>query len=1198
MSNRYHIIEKLGEGGCGVVYKAFDNDLQTEIALKEMRNLSLEERYLLKREFRILRELSHRNLIEIYDLIETEDSCLITMQLIDGNHFNKAVWKADVFSGGAVYYDLLRNYFSQLVDGLHYLHQNNVVHLDIKPANVMVGKNSNVIILDFGLALRQRQGTINNDQNVPAGTPAYMSPEQIFGDNTISFASDWYSAGVVLYECLTGEIPPMIKGIEILEPRQIDSDIPNDLNDLTVSLLKYDPVSRPRGKQISCHIRALQDRSQRPAPIVASASGVFIGRHAELELLKEKQKDSLNLSSQVLFIQGDAGVGKSRLIEQFITEYCLNNQILTLTSQCHPFETIRFNALDQIVETLTGFLRSLPTDRLNKLIPSKYSLLTEFFPVFGKVEMQFQSEDIPVIYEPREKRKELVEVFKELLANIASEIPFSVFIDDFQWSDIDSVQILADLIANDCPGGLFILASRDDQKNTNLLKSILLDHEIGADKLTFLHLQELTENESFTLSKNLLGDSNASINQIIRESSGSPFLIEQFSRYFLEESSKEKPETGSLTVDDIFLRRLTRIPNEEREIMELAAIAGRPIDGELVLAVLNMEKRNLLKIRRLINRSLLRSVPSSRFFAVQLYHSRISDMVMKMLSLDKQKSYHLAFASTLERLPLENPGDLAYHYSAAEVFDKAARYAYLAAEQAEKQLAFHSAAEFYRKSIEWFPGDKGNQLNQLKKRAEALVNAGYCSEAGDVYFKAAGLARTDSAIRILKRLAAEQYMASGQIFKGEMHFRPLLRSYGIPFPKSPFTLTLGVLRMLLLVKTKNLEKSFKKSPSKRTPETAEMIDCCFAASKGLLMVESLKGIYLSLRSLKLTVQYNDECRIGKCLCEVGSMLIPSGGWLRKKGENMLSTAARFGKRLNDPYIKGMHDVCSAQTSMMQSRWMEMLERCDSGRKTLLEHCRGVSWELSIAQMAALRPLEELGRINELVIRSNALLFDSRKLGNFYGEAAAENMLSFWYHVKGDPIQASTKIATVNRLFESQSYNVLKLYAFRSELQCLLYESAYQTCMEKLERERKLIESSNLLKIAPFRLDMLLLEARILLRFILNELSTDKKIIGRLKRIIKQIQKEGRNDFYAHGLILLAGLQSLISSPVDAENLLTDSLKPLKILGMNLAVRSVELRLKQIRGLKLQTDDFHLFNELQFENGFKWLDFAVPMMPAP
>jgi serine/threonine-protein kinase len=198
---KYRILEKIGEGAMGVVYKALDPHINRVLAVKtmsaDMDEPELRQRF--EREARSAGSLSHKNLITIYDLFEEEGRIFIAMEYLDGEELKSKISRSEPMS-----LERKLRFMRELSEGLEHAHQKEIVHRDIKPGNIFITRKDHVKILDFGIA-RIASSDLTKSGMV-MGTPNYMSPEQVMGKR-VDHRSDIFSAGAVLYELLTFRKP-------------------------------------------------------------------------------------------------------------------------------------------------------------------------------------------------------------------------------------------------------------------------------------------------------------------------------------------------------------------------------------------------------------------------------------------------------------------------------------------------------------------------------------------------------------------------------------------------------------------------------------------------------------------------------------------------------------------------------------------------------------------------------------------------------------------------------------------------------------------------------------------------------------------------------------------------------------------------------------------------------------------------------
>jgi serine/threonine protein kinase/Flp pilus assembly protein TadD len=249
-ADRYEVIEELGKGGMGKVYKVFDKSINEKIALKLIKPEIASDKNTIERfsnELKLARKVAHRNVCRMYDLNKEEGSYYITMEYVSGEDLKSFIRRSkQLVIGTAI------SIAKQICDGLEEAHNLGVVHRDLKPSNIMIDKNGNARIMDFGIA-RSTTGKGITDKGIMIGTPEYMSPEQVEGKE-IDQRTDIYSLGIILYEMLTGRVPfegdtaltvaVKHKTEEPKEPKEYNEQISDDLNGLIIKCLDKDKEKR------------------------------------------------------------------------------------------------------------------------------------------------------------------------------------------------------------------------------------------------------------------------------------------------------------------------------------------------------------------------------------------------------------------------------------------------------------------------------------------------------------------------------------------------------------------------------------------------------------------------------------------------------------------------------------------------------------------------------------------------------------------------------------------------------------------------------------------------------------------------------------------------------------------------------------------------------------------------------------------
>lgn len=275
IAGRYFVEEELGRGGMARVYRVHDVELDERVALKLL-NLPLSQQSEVleqfRQEIRLARRIIHRNVCRIYDLGRWEELWFVTMELIDGETLGERMQRGAL--GGlperlAIFRDVLI--------GLRAAHGTGVVHLDIKPGNIMITTEGRSVVMDFGLAGERGQAARLSDGSL-LGTPAYMPPERFKGEPA-GFKADIYSLGILLYELVSGKLPfegtvsGILRGHLYQEPPELESlvpDVPEAIIQAIGGMLAKDPAERLASVDRVLEILAgIRDEGQGRTAVVA-----------------------------------------------------------------------------------------------------------------------------------------------------------------------------------------------------------------------------------------------------------------------------------------------------------------------------------------------------------------------------------------------------------------------------------------------------------------------------------------------------------------------------------------------------------------------------------------------------------------------------------------------------------------------------------------------------------------------------------------------------------------------------------------------------------------------------------------------------------------------------------------------------------------------------------------------------------------
>lgn len=811
---RLRIERRIGEGGMGVVYEAFDEERGGTVALKTLSRLDAESVYRLKGEFRSLADVSHPNLCRLFELFSGGGDWFFSMELIRGARFDQ--W---VRPGGTLDEARLRAALSELFEGVDAIHAAGKLHRDLKPSNVLVTEAGRVVVLDFGLVADPEGGVGQTlvDGSV-SGTPAYMAPEQAMGAPATP-ASDLYALGVMLFEALTGRVPFEGRPGEVMAAKQHQSApsahslapaAPSDLDALCAALLAREQHERP-----SAHaLRGLLARSTRRGPTSvptrptisrsdhppSSMVPVLLGREAELEQLRAAYAMTCAGKPVVMLVSGESGMGKSALVSAFLDELSHTGAAAVLCGRCYERENVPFKGFDALVDDLSRYLRRLSREEALAVLPRDVFALARVFPVLQRVPVVAEAPVRP-IDDPQELRRRAFGAFGELTARIRDRRPLCVFVDDLQWVDADSVLFMrALLVDRDPPPVLLVLSYRsegaaDNERLAAVIEVAEVNSTLRVDRLAVEPLgaaaAEALAAQTFLGSRESADGAGAEGTQrppsergavadlarsVANESGGSPFFVAELARH----AARVGTVLQGLSLSSVLATQLSALESSARVLLEVAALAGKPLPLSLLLGAAGASHDSVDELRA---SHLVRLDSKEQGRTLSCYHDRIRETVVEQLSAEVCARHYRALADTL----------LAREGSDAELLTtclegsgqrvRAAHFAAIAAARAEQGMAFDRAAELYQKALALADDNAPERHANMLALADALSHAGRGRESANAYMAAAAQADTLESID-LRRKAADELLTNGYARRGEQLMREVCAELGVKVPRT------------------------------------------------------------------------------------------------------------------------------------------------------------------------------------------------------------------------------------------------------------------------------------------------------------------------------------------------------------------------------------------------------------------------------
>ncbi|GAB5442414.1 MAG: hypothetical protein Fues2KO_27630 [Fuerstiella sp.] len=826
----YEILRELGRGSFGVVYEARHLHRHDVVALKTLpRSLADgdvpeqdgESLHRFKREFRSLADISHVNLVGLHSLECDGTQWFFTMDLVRGTDFISFVRP-----NGELDVDRLRSAFGQLVAGTLALHANFVIHRDLKPSNVMIDEHGHVVLLDFGLALEQQRSTMKDTATGIAGTPAYMAPEQARGD-TATAACDWYAVGVMLYEALAGQLPFSGPTLQLLQDKQqrkapplpVTDRLPEDLCEICSALLSTSPNDRPDPAEIV--------RSVSPATDVSpSAPGArtqpLVGRDQQLQELQSALQNFLSTGLPVaMFVEGRSGEGKTALCSAFLDDVREQSVCTVLAGRCYDRESMPFKALDSAIDAICTYLNGITPEHLSSVLPRDMQVLQHTFPVFGRVKpiRETRSSD-PAAIDEQEIRNRAFLSLRELLGRIADRKPVILFVDDLQWGDTDSAEVLLQMLRGpDAPRVFFLGTYRTDEANDSRFlaawQRTAEQRQIDIDSRT-LAVSPLTAKQCRQLMVEMLQTNTEIVrrraDQFTEQTAGNAFLLTELINGFdpHTDSTQQRP------VQQMIQDKLQELPDESTLLLHIICVSGQALRAQEVAAVAGDDAVPMATLTRLRAARLIRFVGDDATCVVDTYHDRIRETVLAQLSPTEHQSLHGRLGSVIEQIDgglsedqlhaiYEGSAetaedwltlrlfDLSFHFAEAQDSVRAFAYSVLAARQARRQFSLEVAAARYEMALKFAQAaGPAARYRLLLQYGEALRLLCQCDDAERILAEAAGLATTD-----LERCAAELERANaireaGRYQDSAEEFTTTLRSMGVRVPASLASCVVGI----------------------------------------------------------------------------------------------------------------------------------------------------------------------------------------------------------------------------------------------------------------------------------------------------------------------------------------------------------------------------------------------------------------------
>jgi len=876
----YEIIEKIAETRGSVIYRATKEGSDHTVILKTLKAKfpTPSEIARFRQEYKRIKNIRADNIVEIIDIVGYKGSFALVLEDFDGVSLKTLITEKSKFD--------IKSFLEasiQIAEILAHLHNEEIVHRDIKPHNILANTATGQLKLtDFGISI---DFTHENDQvyhsEVVSGTLPYMSPEQTGRMNrTIDYRTDLYSLGITFYEMLTGCLPFVSDdplkifhshiAIMPAPPKDIDSDIPEVISDIVMKLMSKNTEDRyQNGFGLAADLKQCLRQLDHSGKIERfelaqnDISNRFIipqkifGREKEAEALVSGFEKLCDLPEsfvgqdghhgvRIMVVAGEPGIGKSALINE-IHKAIVAGRGYFASGKYEQFGKDKpYSALIQAFQSIVKQILSENEERI-KIWKEK---ILEACGVNGKI----VTDVIPGLQHIIGQQPELAQLdpestrnrFKYVFANVASvfaaaDHPLALFIDDLQWADLPSIQMIHDLVTGGTLQYAYLIgAYRSDEVDmTHPLAEMITAVKDTGVSVSWINLGPVTSNDIKNIIKNFLkcGEEKAQpLADLIHEKTGgNPFFVIQF----LETLYNEKQITldaengwqwdlGTIksmqmtdNIVDLMVHKIGKLPDNVREVLTVCAAIGNRFDLETLAFILEKTIDETLEdLTAAMEEGFLGFSAQKELYV--FHHDRIQEAAYSMVPDSEKPALHTRIGRReLEKAAEQGSFEKRLFYIAdqlnqgaslitnAKEREKLARLNLKAGKKAKTSSAFSPAILYFATGLKLLENNYWEQQYELalslyEEIAEAaFLNGDY--ERMDELLDAA-LPHTKTELDKARLIIIKVYASAAQEdFQGAIDAGvPMLRRLSIKFQSKPTIIRVGIelikLKMLLLTK--------------------------------------------------------------------------------------------------------------------------------------------------------------------------------------------------------------------------------------------------------------------------------------------------------------------------------------------------------------------------------------------------------------
>ena len=765
--SHYQIIKTISENNDHMVSLA-RNELDGEqVVIKKINGLANTNRasilFRLKREAQILQDFCSDFVVKLLDIIENEQAVYLIMEYCQGNNLRQACFNMPL--EGKI------EAFLSAAEALESIHQKEIVHRDLKPDNILVlsQPGMHLKIIDFGLAYIKNLTDVFREGTV-VGTLAYLSPEQTgLLRRPLDNRTDLYSLGATFYEVFSGQLPFTEKDpLKLIHahlscrpqvPSRLNEEIPPMLDKILLKLLEKEPSERyQQALGLKNDLYRLLENPLKTFEVALAGKEnrveyniKAVGRDKEIQALRGLYGKSLAGQFTVQIIQGKSGIGKSKIMEAFKESLDFASTLL-FQSQCSldtknvPFRIFR--------EFFSFFFQQPAGHELINSLAGKFEKDLVLFQALLPDCFTAKNQNSPVNSEqPREKQR-FFQAIKQFLLELGTiKKSFVWCVEDFQWADLASQELLSYLSKNLVGMPFYFLCTqRVEEQNEHYLEQNPQFHVLKLQELPYKSLPVLV---SHILGQKVEWDEEF-YEKIYQDSLGNTFYMIELIKALIQEKVLVW-EKGSWVLKNKLFRqyefktdmtqlifaRLSGFSFEEKDVLTSASILGKEFNLDVLQKILEKERKtfSLSQLFTLMEKAKKEQILEENFFksgnSYAFAHDKILESLQKILSEAELQAKHELCASVLEgRESVSGVYQLAYHYNFTSNRSKKIHYNELAARQALSQYSLVEAVYYMEKvTSEYYPVGpslKKAQIEFMLRTANLMQQAGFLDKSREL----------------------------------------------------------------------------------------------------------------------------------------------------------------------------------------------------------------------------------------------------------------------------------------------------------------------------------------------------------------------------------------------------------------------------------------------------------------------------------